>query len=124
MGAVFGAKRAAARAVGAASRASGRGGGTTLPGRILLRLAPDAISRLGSGLGRGVTLVSATNGKTTTAGMIAALLEAEGRSPVHNRAGSNMSKATRLASIDRTTLYRLMEKHGFRRDEFGGAVDE
>jgi len=40
------------------------------------------------------------------------------------RAGSNMSKAARLASIDRTTLYRLMEKHGFRRDEFGGAGDE
>jgi DNA-binding NtrC family response regulator len=40
------------------------------------------------------------------------------------RAGSNMSKAARLASIDRTTLYRLMEKHGFRRDEFGGTVDE
>ena len=40
------------------------------------------------------------------------------------RAGSNMSKAARLASIDRTTLYRLMEKHGFRRDEFGAAGDE
>lgn len=33
------------------------------------------------------------------------------------RAGSNMSKAARLANIDRTTLYRLMEKHGFRREE-------
>jgi DNA-binding NtrC family response regulator len=33
------------------------------------------------------------------------------------RAGSNMSKAARLASIDRTTLYRLMEKHGLRRDD-------
>ena len=63
---------AAARAVGAASRASGRGGGTTLPGRVLLRLAPDAIARLGAGLDGGATLVSATNGKTTTAGMIAA----------------------------------------------------
>jgi DNA-binding NtrC family response regulator len=40
------------------------------------------------------------------------------------RAGSNMSKAARLASIDRTTLYRLMEKHGFRREEMAGAVDE
>lgn len=33
------------------------------------------------------------------------------------RAGGNMSKAARLASIDRTTLYRLMEKHSYRRDE-------
>jgi DNA-binding NtrC family response regulator len=40
------------------------------------------------------------------------------------RAGSNMSKAARLASIDRTTLYRLMEKHGFRREELAGTLDE
>ena len=33
------------------------------------------------------------------------------------RAGSNMSKAARLASIDRTTLYRLMEKHEFRKGD-------
>ena len=39
------------------------------------------------------------------------------------RAGGNMSKAARLASIDRTTLYRLMEKHGFRRDELSGSID-
>ena len=40
-----------------------------------------------------------------------------------SRAGFNMSKAARLADIDRTTLYRLMEKHGFRRDELTGAAD-
>jgi UDP-N-acetylmuramyl tripeptide synthase len=102
-GALFGAKRAAARAIGAASRASGRGGGTTLPGRVLLRLSPDAISRLGSRLDQGATLVSATNGKTTTAGMIAAILAADGREPVHNRAGSNMTWGIATA---------LLEQHG------------
>ena len=32
------------------------------------------------------------------------------------RAHGNMSRAARLASIDRTTLYRLMEKHSFQRE--------
>jgi len=40
-----------------------------------------------------------------------------------SRTGGNMSKAARLAGIDRTTLYRLMEKHGVRRDAFPGAVE-
>ncbi|HSJ24273.1 MAG TPA: sigma-54 dependent transcriptional regulator [Longimicrobiales bacterium] len=32
------------------------------------------------------------------------------------RAGGNMSKAARIAGVDRTTLYRLMDKHGLQRD--------
>jgi DNA-binding NtrC family response regulator len=31
-------------------------------------------------------------------------------------AGANMSRAAKIAGIDRTTLYRLMEKHGIQRD--------
>src|SRR5262249_42536600 len=38
------------------------------------------------------------------------------------RADGNMSKAARLANVDRTTLYRLMEKHSFRRDELSHTV--
>jgi transcriptional regulator with PAS, ATPase and Fis domain len=33
-----------------------------------------------------------------------------------NRAEANMSRAARIAGVDRTTLYRLMEKHGLQRD--------
>jgi lipid II isoglutaminyl synthase (glutamine-hydrolysing) len=105
----FGAKVALARAVGAASRASGRGGGTTLPGRLLLRLSPDAIAELGGRLPRGSTIVSATNGKTTTAGMISAALAAAGRTPVHNRAGSNMTWGVATALLEQRGEEGLFE---------------
>jgi UDP-N-acetylmuramyl tripeptide synthase len=105
---LFGAKLTAARAVGAASRTSGRGGGTTLPGRMLLRMAPDAIARLGRRLDRSA-IVSATNGKTTTAGMIAAALEADGRHPVHNRAGSNMTWGVATALLEQRGEEGLFE---------------
>ncbi len=83
-----------------ASRTSGRGGGTTLPGRALIRMAPDALSRFQARLAGGTTLISATNGKTTTAGMIAGILKTVGRIPVHNRAGSNMSWGVATALLD------------------------
>jgi len=108
-GPLFGAKLTAARAIGAASRASGRGGGTTLPGRVLLRLEPEALRRLGERLDRGTAVISATNGKTTTAGMIAAALEAEGRRPVHNRAGSNMTWGVATALLEQRGHEGLFE---------------
>jgi UDP-N-acetylmuramyl tripeptide synthase len=107
--ALFGPKLTVARAVGAVSRRSGRGGGTTLPGRLLLRLAPDAISRLAASLHGGSVIVSATNGKTTTAGMIAAALRAAGRHPVHNRAGSNMSWGVATALLEQQGSEGLFE---------------
>ncbi len=33
-----------------------------------------------------------------------------------DRAGGNMSRSARIAGVDRTTLYRLMEKHGLQRN--------
>jgi lipid II isoglutaminyl synthase (glutamine-hydrolysing) len=96
----FAAKLALARATGSLSRRTGRGGGTTLPGRLLLRLAPDALSRLARRLSSGSTIVSATNGKTTTTGMISAALAAAGRRPIHNRAGSNMSWGVATALLE------------------------
>lgn len=82
-------KGVAARAAGAASRRAGRGG-TSLPGKLLLRLEPDAIARLSRDLDRSA-VISATNGKTTTAAMVAAILERGGARLVSNRAGANMA---------------------------------
>ncbi|HEX2231823.1 MAG TPA: MurT ligase domain-containing protein, partial [Thermoleophilaceae bacterium] len=97
---MFRAARGLARLARAISRKLGRTGGTTAPGRLLLRLSPRALGRMAKGLERGAVLVSATNGKTTTAAMVAAALERDGRRVVHNRAGSNMSWGVATALLD------------------------
>src|SRR6185503_19170453 len=75
---------------GLASRAFGTGGGTTMPGVVARRIAPDALRRLSAALPQGVVLVGGTNGKTTTTRMLAAILAADGRRVLHNRAGANL----------------------------------
>jgi UDP-N-acetylmuramyl tripeptide synthase len=90
MSAALGAKLALARAVSAAARLRG-GGGTSLPGKLLLALEPAAISTLAGRLRQGSAVVSATNGKTTTAAMAASILKRAGVEPVHNQAGANMA---------------------------------
>jgi UDP-N-acetylmuramyl tripeptide synthase len=89
----------AARATGAVTRLAGRGG-TSLPGKVLMRAEPHAIAQLAARLPDGSVVVSATNGKTTTAAMAASVLGRTGTRLVHNRAGANMAGgvATALAS--------------------------
>ena len=98
-----------ARLIGKASRLTGRGGGTTLPGRTLLKLEPDALERLAERLPGPVTVVSATNGKTTTCSLIATALKESGRRPVHNRAGSNMSWGVTTALVSQSGDEGLFE---------------
>ena len=90
---------AVARLVRALIRRAGRGG-TTAPGRVLLRLDRHAIAHLGKRLQGGAVLVSATNGKTTTASMLAAAVERDGGAVVRNRAGSNMSWGVATALLE------------------------
>jgi len=92
-------KVAAARAAGALSRRTGRGG-TSLPGKVLIRLDPQAIALLARRLERGNAVISATNGKTTTAAMAAGILERAGARLVHNRAGANMAGGVATALMN------------------------
>jgi UDP-N-acetylmuramyl tripeptide synthase len=89
---------ALARAVAGMSRLAGAGGGTTLPGKLLWKLDPDAVDRLGARLARGSALVSATNGKTTTAAMAASILRPSVRL-AHNRAGANLVSGVASALV-------------------------
>ena len=102
---------AAARAAAGAARAAGRGA-TSLPGKVLLRGDPRAVERLAAGLPQGCAVISATNGKTTTAAMAAAILEADGTQLVHNRSGANMAggiAATLLAQRGELGLFEVDE---------------
>ena len=56
------------------SRLVGAGGSTTMPGKLISKLDPGAIDRLAARLPAGAAVLSATNGKTTTAAMAAEIL--------------------------------------------------
>lgn len=90
MGARLALERSAARLVGRLSRAAGRGGGTTLPGKLLWKVDPAAIDALAARLPLGTALVSATNGKTTTCAMAAGILGRR-RRLAWNNAGANLA---------------------------------
>jgi UDP-N-acetylmuramyl tripeptide synthase len=90
MGARLALEAKAARLVGRLSRAAGRGGGTTLPGKLVWKLDPGALDALAARLPQGVALVSATNGKTTTTAMASSIL-APSRSLAWNNSGANLA---------------------------------
>ena len=90
---------AAARAAGRLSRLAGRGGGTTLPGKLLWKLDPGAVDRLAERLPQGSALVSATNGKTTTAAMAEAVLAPRVRL-AHNGSGANLVSGVASALLE------------------------
>jgi lipid II isoglutaminyl synthase (glutamine-hydrolysing) len=95
----------AARAAGRLSRLAGAGGGTTLPGKLLAKLDPGSIDRLAARLPLGSALISATNGKTTTAAMAAEVLSPRMRL-AHNRSGANLVSgvASALLAADSAEL--------------------
>jgi UDP-N-acetylmuramyl tripeptide synthase len=89
---------AIARAAGRLSRLAGYGGGTTVPGKLLTAIDQGAIARLAARLPQGCALVSATNGKTTSTAMAAAILGPRFRL-AHNAAGANLSSGVASALI-------------------------
>ena len=81
---------ALARSANAVAQLAGSGG-TSLPGRLLLRLEPSALSHLAERLRAGSAVISATNGKTTATAMAAAIFAAGGQPVLFNRSGANMA---------------------------------
>jgi UDP-N-acetylmuramyl tripeptide synthase len=105
------ARFALARAAGATaaglSRLTGRGGGTTIGGRVTLLVDPNALAQAATG--RELALVSGTNGKTTTRTFLVAALSTRG-AVVSNAGGANLlTGITAALTTDRTSKVGVLE---------------
>jgi UDP-N-acetylmuramyl tripeptide synthase len=89
-----------ARLTGSLSRLAGAGAGTSLPGVILEKLDPDFVARRAAELPDGVMVVSGTNGKTTTASMIRAILAEHGSDVIGNTTGANLVRGVATALLE------------------------
>ncbi len=87
------------------SRATKQGGGSTLPGLLAEKVDPKLVSKLAAKIPKGVILITGTNGKTTTAKMLAAILEEAGLKVVYNFAGSNLSRGISSILIQHTNFW-------------------
>ena len=103
---------AVARLAGLILRIGGSGG-TSAPGKILLALAPAAISERSAKLSRGCVVISATNGKTTTSAIVAEIMRADRATLVHNRAGANMAGGIAATLNDQRGDFGLFEVDEF-----------
>ena len=76
-----------AKAIGALSRLLKQGNGVVIAGRFILKFAPNAVAKLAKE--KRVVLISGTNGKSTTAKLIAEALKTR-YSVAHNHTGANL----------------------------------
>lgn len=67
-----------------------RSAGTSFVGLIVLKICPNFLSYCSKYVKKGIITVTGTNGKTTTAGLIASVLESNNQRVIHNEKGANM----------------------------------
>ncbi len=83
-------------------------GGTSLPGKIVLKICPDILGHLAKDL--KIICVTGTNGKTTTCHVIRDMIEAKGSSVFCNDAGANLLNGVVSAFVGAATLSGKIDK--------------
>jgi UDP-N-acetylmuramyl tripeptide synthase len=82
-------------------RLAGRGG-TSLPGKIALKICPDIFNKLSDRF--RIIMITGTNGKTTTSRIVAGMLEKAGLQYVSNKSGANLASGIATTLISALSL--------------------
>ncbi|NLX63446.1 MAG: Mur ligase family protein [Clostridiaceae bacterium] len=77
-------------------------GGTSLPGKIALRICPDIFNRLSDRF--RIIMITGTNGKTTTSRIIEGMLQKAGLKYVSNKSGANLASGIATTLISALSL--------------------
>jgi UDP-N-acetylmuramyl tripeptide synthase len=85
------------------------GAGTSLPGKVARRIDPALLQVLGGQIREQTIAVTGTNGKTTTCGLLARMLEVAGKKVFHNQLGANMVPGITSAMLRQSTLLGRMD---------------
>ena len=79
-----------ARSAYVAIKLLNKSSGTSFIGMLALKICPDFLTHCAKYIKNEIITVSGTNGKTTTSGLIAHILEVANQSVIHNLKGANM----------------------------------
>lgn len=77
-------------------------GGTSLPGKVALRLYPNILKKLSQNL--NIVMVTGTNGKTTTTRIIEQILIENNQSYITNKSGANLVFGIAATLVDSSSL--------------------
>lgn len=85
------------------SRLLGLGGGFAAPGLYALKIEPELVSKLSSQIPKQI-IITGTNGKTTTAAMLAHMYKVSGQKVIRNQTGSNLERGIASTLIKHSLL--------------------
>ncbi|MDD3237259.1 MAG: Mur ligase family protein [Candidatus Gastranaerophilales bacterium] len=81
-------------------KAISKSSGTSFPGMVGLKICPDFLQMAQKYAKEGIVNITGTNGKTTTAGLLAHIINISGRKVLHNEKGANMLTGITSALLD------------------------
>ena len=92
------------------SKKTNLGSGSTWPGHIALKINKNFIQDIFKKSQTKIILIAGTNGKTTTAKMIRAILERNSKSVFQNKSGANLLNGIASSLISEANLYGRIKK--------------